>query len=138
MGRLFVRLSVYLAGNPGIAEAMLSPADITFGGKGLTQPDVFVVPLEELGQGWQGIRTLLLAVEVVSPGSARNDRVSKRPFYQEHGVATYWVVDPDARLVEVWHPDDQRPEIVTDVLRWRVSPGAGELAIPLEEVFRVP
>lgn len=135
VGRLFVRLSLYLTANPGIAEAMLSPADITFGGEGLTQPDVFVVPLEELGRGWQHIRTLLLAVEVVSPSSARSDRVAKRPFYQEQRVATYWIVDPDARLVEVWHPDDERPEIVTDVLRWRVAAVADELAIALDDVF---
>jgi len=138
VGRLYARLFDYLTANPGIAEVLLSPADITFGGQELVQPDVFVVPLDQLGHGWERIRTLLLAIEVVSPSSSRHDRVTKRTFYQKHGVKTYWVVDTDARLVEVWHPEDRRPEIVTDVLRWRVADDAPELAIDLTAVFAAP
>jgi Uma2 family endonuclease len=134
-GRLFSRLSAYLSANPGIAEALFAPADITVGSGELVQPDVFVVPLEELGRGWKEIRTLLLVIEVISPSSARYDRVTKRGFYQEHGVPTYWIVDRDAGLVEVWHPDDERPEIVTDVLTWRVPGATHELRIELAEVF---
>ncbi len=103
------------------------------------QPDVFVVPASETtAQDWSSIQTLLLAVEVVSPSSARYDRIVKRQLYQEHGVSTYWIVDPDARMVEVWRPEDERPEIVTDVLPWRVAPDAGELEIDLAEIFKVP
>ncbi|MCH8253950.1 MAG: hypothetical protein IID06_01260, partial [Gemmatimonadetes bacterium] len=43
-----------------------------------------------------------------------------------------------AQVVEVWCPDDERPEIVTDVLRWRVAPGTEELEIELAEAFSVP
>jgi hypothetical protein len=50
-------------------------------------------------------------------------------------VATYWVADADARLVEVWRPGDERPEVVTDVLRWRVAPEAQELSIEMGELF---
>jgi Uma2 family endonuclease len=82
------------------------------------------------------VRTLLLAVEVVSPSSARGDRLLKRGLYQRQGVETYWIVDPDAALVEVWHPEDDRPEIVTEVLRWRVTPEADELVLDLGELFR--
>jgi Uma2 family endonuclease len=38
----------------------------------------------------------------------------------------------------VWivrHPDDERPAIVTDVLRWRVAPDADDLVVNLEELF---
>jgi Uma2 family endonuclease len=77
----------------------------------------------------------MLAVEVISPSSARADRLTKRRLYQRRGVATYWIVDADARLVEVWHPGDDRPEIVTDLLRWRVAPDAEELVIDLAELF---
>ena len=38
--------------------------------------------------------------------------------YQRAGIAEYGIVDPDARLVERWRPGDERPEIVTDALRW--------------------
>ncbi len=83
----------------------------------------------------EGVRTLLLAVEVLSPSTARYDRVVKRRLYQEFDVRTYWVVDLGARVVEVWHPDDERPEVVSEVLRWRVAPEAREVAIDLEDVF---
>lgn len=126
----------YLEPYGDLAQALVSPADITWGtSEDLAQPDVFVVPVAETSEEWSTIRTLLLAAEVLSPSTARFDRITKRRLYQEHGVLTYWVVDPDARLVEVWHPDDDRPEIVTDRLTWRVAPDAPELLIELDEVF---
>jgi Uma2 family endonuclease len=134
---LLSALRRYVAAHDPSLRALFSPADLTWAGDLLVQPDAFVVPVEELAaQDWSGVRTLALAVEVVSPSSSRYDRVTKRRVYQRHGVATYWVVDPDARLVEVWHPEDDRPEIVTDVLRWRIRPDAPELEITLEHVFR--
>lgn len=137
VGECYARLHRYLADHAPGVRVVLSPADIRWPGEVLVQPDLFVVPEEELAaQDWSGVRTLLLAVEVVSPGSARYDRVTKRRVYQRQDVPTYWIVDPDARVVEVWHPDDERPEIVTDVLRWRVAPEADELLISLDELFR--
>ena len=100
------------------------------------QPDLFVVPAAEVSGSWKSYKTLLLAIEVLSPSSARYDRVTKRRLYQRHGVGTYWVVDIEAGMVEVWHPEDERPEIATDVLRWRVAEEAEELLIELGELFR--
>ena len=138
LGELFFLLHQYLRPNPA-GKVLLSPADITWGSDHhLVQPDIFVVAAEEVRDRdtkWDAIRTLLLAVEVMSPSSTRYDRVTKRRLYQRRGVATYWVVDPDAELVEVWRPDDERPEIVTDVLRWRVKEGDEELEIELDELF---
>ncbi|HXV85331.1 MAG TPA: Uma2 family endonuclease [Gemmatimonadales bacterium] len=140
LGWLYQRLANYLAPYTGAAQILLSPADITWGTQeDLAQPDIFVVPVGETRENWDAIRTLLLAVEVLSPSTARHDRLTKRRLYQEHGVATCWIVDADARMAEVWHPADSRPEIVTDVLRWRVSPEAADLEIDLSELFtRLP
>lgn len=134
LGRLHLALGRYLE-NRREAVPFLSPADISWDDEKLVQPDLFVVPATEVSRSWKTCQTLLLAVEVVSPGSARGDRVIKRRLYQQQRVATYWIVDPDAAVVEVWHPDDERPEIVADVLRWRVGDEAPELAIDLEELF---
>ena len=100
------------------------------------QPDLLVVPPEEVTNSWTTYQTLLLAVEVLSPSSRRRDRVDKRDLYQERQVATYWVVDHEAGLVEVWEPNDERPLVVTETLKWRVAPEAGELEIQLSEMFR--
>ncbi|HXV86750.1 MAG TPA: Uma2 family endonuclease, partial [Gemmatimonadales bacterium] len=137
VGDLHVRLASYLKPLRHRALVLLSPADITWGTQeDLVQPDVFVVPVSETSDEWNTIRTLLLAAEVLSPSTARHDRITKRRLYQEHGVLTYWVVDPDARLVERWHPGDTRPEIVTDRLTWRVAPDAPEMVIELDEFFQ--
>lgn len=134
--QLCLQIGSYLERHVGVAELSISPADISWDQEQLVQPDLFVVPAREVTSSWASIRTLLLAVEVVSPSSARGDRLAKRRLYQRQRVATYWIVDPDARLVEVWHPEDDRPEIVTDSLRWRLMPDAEELMIDLGELFR--
>ncbi len=138
VGELYFRLRTYLEDRDEV-RVFFSPADIRWADDVLVQPDMFVVPASETtAQDWSSIQTLLLAVEVVSPSSARYDRIIKRRLYQDHGVATYWIVDPDAQVVEVWRPEDERPEIVTDVLRWQVGTEAEELEIELAEVFKGP
>ena len=41
-----------------------------------------------------------LLVEIVSPSSRRYDRVTKLRWYAQLGVPEYWIVDPEARIVE--------------------------------------
>jgi len=134
--RLMEVLQPYLRAT-GMPESLfVAPCEISWDEDTLVQPDLLIVPSEEITNDWSTYKTLLLAVEVLSPSSARYDRVVKRRLYQEYHVGTYWVVDHEAAVVEVWRPGDERPEIVTDVLRWRVRREAPELAIDLEELFR--
>jgi hypothetical protein len=41
----------------------------------------------------------------------------------------------DARLVERWRPGDERPEIVTEILRWGPVTGMTPVAIDLPKMF---
>lgn len=134
LSRLHAALIGYVSGRTDVI-ALFSPADITWDREKLVQPDLFVFPAGEASASWKTVRTLLLTVEVVSPSSARADRLVKRRLYQRQRVRTYWIVDPDARLAEIWHPDDTRPEIVSDVLRWRAAADADELVIELPTLF---
>ena len=84
---------------------------------------------------WTDITALLLVVEVISPSSARYDRQLKRLRYQRARVPEYWVVDLDARVVERWRPDDERPEILTERLRWELAPGAAPVEFDLAAYF---
>ena len=45
-----------------------------------------------------------LVVEILSPGAEniRRDRIAKRQLYARHGVAEYWMVDPEKRALEVY------------------------------------
>ena len=76
-----------------------------------------------------------ICVEVLSPSTARADRQVKRRLYQREGVREYWVVDPDARVVERWRPEDDRPEIVTSILTWQPEPSAPAFELDLAEFF---
>ena len=40
------------------------------------------------------------ACEVLSPGTARKDRVKKMPIYAGNGVGHLWLLDPDQRTLE--------------------------------------
>jgi Uma2 family endonuclease len=84
---------------------------------------------------WSDITRLLLAVEVLSPSTARADRTVKRRLFQRVGVPEYWIVDVEARLVERWRPGDARPEIVTDALAWQPEPAHAPLVIDLPTLF---
>lgn len=75
-----------------------------------------------------------LVVEVLSPSTRSFDRRVKRKRYLESGVKEVWIVDLDARAVEVWCPGDEEPRVVTDSLIWTV--GGRRMEIPLEEAFR--
>lgn len=58
------------------------------------QPDVLVVRRADVGE--ENVATgVLLAVEVLSPATRAKDLVLKRALYEDSGVPSYWVVDPD-------------------------------------------
>jgi Uma2 family endonuclease len=44
--------------------------------------------------------------EILSPSTARLDRVTKLPLYALHGVRHAWLVDPDLRTLEVFENRD--------------------------------
>ena len=138
--RLVLALADYLRPLGLVELIRTAPADITWGAppedaEDLVQPDVFVIEPGQRVRDWVDVERLALAVEVASPSTAHGDRVVKRPNYQRHGVGTCWIVDDDAGLVEVWHPADDRPAIVTDVLTWRVNEGAPEMRLSVEELL---
>ena len=134
--RLATALVAYTA-RERVGEVFTSPADISWGPDTLVQPDVFVVPLEEARTlAWPTIRTLLLAAEVLSPSSVRADRFTKRRLYQERGVQPYWAIDPDARTVEIWSPNDHVPRLETERLVWSPMGASRAFEMKLWELLR--
>ncbi len=131
-----VALLPALADRPDL-ELLWSPADVVLGARALVQPDLFVVrkaPGQVL-RSWKEAGVPVLALEVLSPATAARDRGEKRRLYQRAGVAGYWIVDPDARLVERWRPEDVRPEVLSDDLVWVPAPGAAPVTIELTDLF---
>ncbi|HEX7052040.1 MAG TPA: Uma2 family endonuclease [Longimicrobiales bacterium] len=79
-----------------------------------------------------------LVIEILSDSTARRDRGLKRERYALYGVAEYWVVDPDARTIDVHRLKDRaaHPITASDAFDWRPVPGGPALTIPAPEVLR--
>ncbi len=73
----------------------------------IRQPDiVFFLAANQhrIGEAFSGPPDL--AVEVVSPGTRKTDRHDKFYEYAQAGILEYWIVDPDAKTVEVFGLDE--------------------------------
>jgi Uma2 family endonuclease len=133
---LAVRVRAYLQAT-GAGHVMIAPADVEFAADRMVEPDVFVVPLVDgrKPRTWEEAGRLLLAVEIISPSTAHEDRQAKRRLYQRQNVPEYWIVDIDARLIERWRPADERPEILTERLEWHPDPAHPPLALDIPRYF---
>jgi Uma2 family endonuclease len=60
--------------------------------------------------------------------------VRKRPHYQRH-VPDYWIADLDARLLEHWTPDDDRPRLLTETLSWHPTAAATAFTLDIAAFF---
>lgn len=135
VARLLVLIDAYTR-TTRLGVAYTSPFDVELESETLVQPDLFVTSMPEAKRllTETPARELLLAVEVISPSSARYDRVTKRALYQRH-VSEYWVIDLNARLVERWVPNDDRPEHIVDTLVWRPEGASEPFMLELPSYF---
>jgi Uma2 family endonuclease len=135
-----LRMLADYVGHEPVGVACVSPADLELRSGSITQPDVFVMPAAPEppavpSDGWENVKSLLLAVEVLSPGSGRSDRVIKRDYYLDAGVPEYWIVDMVAHVIERWTPSQQRPDLVRDRLEWRPAGATQPLVIDVPRFF---
>jgi len=89
------------------AWVFVAPLDVHFAKHSVVQPDVIYVSPARKGilQSWiEGAPDLL--IEVLSPGTARNDRGEKLRLYAEFDVREYWIVDPIERQIEFLRNED--------------------------------
>jgi len=117
---LTVQLNAYVR-SQGLGEVSLGPGEVALDGESRFEPDIFVAPAIDgrRAPGSDPVSEPLLICEVLSPGSARHDRITKRRAFQRHGVPEYWVIDSSAEAFEVWRPGEERATLVDDVLTWR-------------------
>jgi Uma2 family endonuclease len=125
--------------------ALASRSDLeVFGSRGavvlgpgtVVEPDLFVVPrVTSPATHWRDLEKPILVAEILSPLTARRDRGIKRHIYQRGRIPEYWIVDPDARLIERWRPADDRPEILTDAITWQAPGSDTSIEIQLADFF---
>ncbi|WP_148612040.1 Uma2 family endonuclease [Nocardioides rubriscoriae] len=106
----------------------------------LRAPDLMVVQRRPEGR-WVTDPPVLV-VEVLSPSTRSEDTMRKSGDYLSAGISQYWVVDPDARAIDVFEAVDGAWERVLrlddaapsgDV----VVGGHGTVPLSLDEVFSV-
>ena len=136
-------LELYRRVDPYVREhrlgyTMLAPADLDLQSDQVLQPDLFVGGLVDGREpvDWGDYAIPLLVAEIVSPATVRSDRVTKRRRYQHAGGPAYWVVDLDARLVEIWSPEAERPAIADEALTWQPLNGPPGFSMDLASYFR--
>ena len=137
-----VRLTVALfqfVEQHGAGVVLQAPLDVILAEHEVFQPDILFVSNDRreimTPANIQGAPDLV--VEILSPSTRRNDRGHKLDVYSRYGVREYWIVDPDAGLVEVLAAGGSGLALAAtfsleDVL---VSPLLPGLAVELDQVF---
>ena len=106
---------IFLLGNyvhyKNAGQLLISPLDVIFDNENSPQPDIFFIKKErekiiELNGLVWGAPDLI--IEIISEGTAKNDRVHKKALYERCGVSEYWIVDPPSKSIEVYTLENQR------------------------------
>lgn len=79
-----------------------APIDVILSPRGVRQPDLVILLNEHLdrliSRGIEGAPDLV--VEILSPSTARRDKISKMASYANHGIPEYWIVEPVSFFLE--------------------------------------
>jgi Uma2 family endonuclease len=137
LGVLFRRLGAWSdEGSQG--QVFVAPLDVYLPSGDVVEPDVLFVARGSnavLDRWVRGVPDLL--VEVLSPSNAEFDRDVKRELYARNGVPEYWIVDPQARTIEVLRLEGAAYRlhvccVGADVL---TSPGLAGFRLCVRDVF---
>ena len=123
------RLHALLLPLVGPDRVVVSPIDLFLDRRNVLQPDLLVVR-EPLGPEVRRARNPQIAMEVLSPGTMRYDRVVKPGIYLRHGLDEIWLVDLRGPSIEIrrpggavrFGPDEEA--VSTSVPGLRISAGA--------------
>jgi Uma2 family endonuclease len=84
---------------PAELEVLLGPLEFRPPAGHVLLPDLLVCRRAEVGP--RSVNRLLLAVEVVSPSTRTADLLLKPALYEDAGVGSYWLFDPEAEALTV-------------------------------------
>ena len=105
--RVQSRLHLALAQWVDADLVLTAPSDVVLGEHDVYQPDLVVLREAPLRSA-RDVGIPLLAIEVLSPTTARRDREIKTKRLLAAGVAEVWLVDPDGEHIEVYTAHDAR------------------------------
>jgi len=127
-----------MARNP-VGEFAFAPLDVRLAADIVLQPDLIFVSaahLEILGDEFVSGPPDIV-VEILSPSTIAHDRAVKIPLYAQAGVREIWIVDAQAKIVEVLKLQGKK-YIVDSILAGDQILRSGQLPdwqLPLGELF---
>ena len=111
--RALLRLAILLTDScPADHEVFVAPLDWQPDRRTSLEPDLLIVRKDRIGEK-NITETPAIVIEVLSPGTARIDKMLKFSRYQEGGIDQYWIVDPRVPSVEVYQLADGAYQLLT-------------------------
>ncbi|HAH96389.1 MAG TPA: DNA-binding protein [Firmicutes bacterium] len=117
-------------------EVFDAPLDVYLNDYTVVQPDLFYLPGARPAQNDPVDSLPELAIEILSPATARTDRIRKLNSYQKAGVPHYWIVDPGDGLIECYRlENDHYVAIVRAAEGLLAHPDFPGLTLDLQTLF---
>ena len=141
VGRIYSLLLQFVEKKP-LGEVFVAPLDVFLSELNVYQPDVIFISNQRRSilteHGLEGAPDL--AVEVLSPGTARFDKGSKRKIYARTGVKELWLVDVEAKFIHVYQltKDAETPAATYDEKAVFTSPLLPGLRLKAASIFKSP
>ncbi|MBR4153144.1 MAG: Uma2 family endonuclease [Selenomonadaceae bacterium] len=150
-GRLYMFIGTYLDAKE-LGYCFTDSADIHFPDGSLFSPD-FSIVLKENEQiiSWSGdiYGAPDMVVEVLSYSTRRKDITIKKDTYEANGVREYWIVDPWAKIIDVYLlrdgkyfldneymlPDDNDLKSMTDAEKAEIK---NEIPVAILDGLKIP
>ena len=150
-GRLYMFIGTYLDAKD-LGYCFTDSADIHFPDGSLFSPD-FSIVLKENEQiiSWSGdiYGAPDMVVEVLSYSTRRKDITIKKDTYEANGVREYWIVDPWAKIIDVYLlrdgkyfldneymlPDDNDLKSMTDAEKAEIK---NEIQVSILDGLKIP
>ena len=123
-----------------LGKIFIAPLDVVLSKFDVVQPDITFISKQRYhivkSTHLEGAPDLV--VEIISPGSAKRDRIIKRKIYALHGVKEYWLVHPEKEQVQVLRREKGDFQRMADLNREDVltTPMLSGLEIPLVNIFQ--
>jgi Uma2 family endonuclease len=135
------RLLESVVSDRDLGVVLVAPTDVVLSDTDVVQPDLLFVSRKRARMVTEanidGAPDLV--IEVTSPKTRRRDEITKRDLYAKHGVTEYWIVDPEAKVIEVYHATEVGSELTAQVAAERgehlTSSLLPNLEIRLDELF---
>jgi len=101
LGNIYYALRTFVQGER-LGRIISSPLDVVLPTGEVVQPDLFFLDTKqaERVRGAKRVNVVpSFLIEILSPGSAVHDTITKRELYERSGVREYWIVDAEKRSI---------------------------------------